>query len=740
MLRILRQPILLITLALALLSGPAVADEADDQYAVAAGHYADERWELAVREFAVFADNFPADERRQEAAFYRAEALVQLGRFAQARAGFQAILGGDPGGRFVRRALFRGGESAYMSGQTAKAKTDLERFAAQYPEDELVAYALAYLGDIGLRQGDAAGAEATFVKALAQFPDGRHAGEYRLGLGRALLEQSRYDEAAKHFVALASNARLGVEAQYRLGLVHRAAKRWDTAAKTLLAAADVASPKDRLLEAVRYHAGDSLLRSGDLSRATEQFDLVLRAALEGRWADDCLAGKLRAASAGGDHTTVDRLAKQFAERFDGSPLRTEVLRLHAASLMASKKYAEAVESLQAALEGTIDAAAVPSCRAQLAICLARVGRLDEAKTTYTTFLQEHAQHDLVLPTTKQLAEAAYAVGDQEWSSELFAKLAADGQVRETVAGGLSGLAWSQLKAEELDRSAATFDQILNDHPDDPRAAEAALVRGQILERQGKHDPALLMYHLVVDKHAESPHLAAALMAGARLHDRLQQNKAALELYEQLVEEHPGFEQIDAAIYGRAWVLVELKKQVGADEQFERLHKEFPSSEHWSDATYRLAESAAGAKRYERASELLSVLLEARKDQTAAAPRIAARALYLQGHMAVERERWADVEPPMQRLVSEYPDSSLALAATFWIAEAAFRRGEMVGAAELFVAVADQARGHDETWLGMIPLRRAQVLAHQKNGARRLQSPRELKRHIRRSTSCTKPTT
>ena len=712
MLRNLWQPFLLVTLALALLPGRALADAADDQYAVAAGHYAGERWELAVAEFTAFGDNFPADGRRQAATFYQAEALVQLGQYARARTAFQGILSGDASGSFARRALFRSGESAYMSSQTAEAKIDLERFADQYPNDDLVAIALAYLGDIGLKQGDAAGAEATFARALAQFSDGPRAGEYRLGLGRALLEQNRYDEAAVHFAALAGNAELGVEAQYWLGLVHRAAQRWDAAAKTLLAAADAASPKDRLLDAIRFHAGDSLLRSGDAPRATEQFDLVLKGSPEGRWADDCLAGNLRAASSSNDHAAVDRLATEFAERFNDSPLNPEVGFLHGSSLMASEKFAEAIAPLEVALKGPIDSAALPSCRAQLAICLARLGRLDEAKATYAAFLREHADHELVLPTTKHLAEAAYAAGDQEWSSGLFSKIADEGEATKTVAGGLSGLAWSQLKSEDLDRSAATFEQILNDHPGDPRAAEAALVRGQILERQGKHDPALVMYHLVIDKHGDSPHLAAALMAAARLHDRLQQNKSALGFYEQLIEQHPDFAQLDSAIYGQAWVLVELKRRDEADRQFERLHGEFPTSEHWADATYLLAESAAGADRHERAEELLSTLLIMKKDQPVVAPRIAARALYLQGHMAVERKKWTDVAAPMGQLVTDYPDSSMCLAANFWIAEAAFRLGEMTEAAELLVAVAEQARGHDEPWLGMISLRRAQVLAHQ----------------------------
>ena len=733
MVRTLRQSLLLGTFALVLLPGRLLADGGDDQYAVAAGHYAQKRWELAVAEFSDFQSNYPLHTRATEAAFYRGESLVQLGRTQEARAEFQSILARDPGGRFARQALFRNGESAYLSGQLAEAKIDLEQFQAQYSGDPLIAYSLAYVGDIALKQGDPATAEAIFNQALRQFPNSPRSAQYHLGLGRALLEQNRFDEAIEQLTSLAGNAEVGLESQYWLGLAHRATKHWDAAAKTLLAAAGAAGPKDRLLPAIRFHAGDSLLQAGDPQKATEQFDLVLCEAPESRWADDCLAGKLRAASATKDHQAVDRLAMEFAERFGASPLKTEVLLLRVSALMASGKFAGAVAPLEAALAGPIDAVSLPACRAQLAICYTRLRRRDQAKAMLETLLQEHVGHELIMPTIRHLAEAAYAVGEHGWSSTLFAKLVAEGNQPSEVARGLSGLAWSQLKAQALDRAAATFDRLIREHPDDPHAAEAALVRGQIFEQQGKHDPALAMYHRVIDQRAVTAQLPAALLAAARLHDRLHQDDQARTLYEQLVQNHADFEQLDAAIYGWAWVLRELAKQNEAERQFQRLHDEFRMSKHWAEATYLLAQRAAGAERYDRAEELLALLLAASEQgaseqgeqNSSVPPEIVARALYLLGHMAIRREAWAEAEPPMQRLIAEFPDSPLSMAANFWTAEATFRRGEMERAAELFGALADRSRGHEPSWLAMVSLRQGQVLAHQRRWTEALEMARRI---------------
>ena len=52
------------------------ADVADDQYAVAAGHYAQQRWTLAAEEFRTFLQRYPHHARAGPSVFYLAEALL----------------------------------------------------------------------------------------------------------------------------------------------------------------------------------------------------------------------------------------------------------------------------------------------------------------------------------------------------------------------------------------------------------------------------------------------------------------------------------------------------------------------------------------------------------------------------------------------------------------------------------------------------------------------------------------
>ena len=107
---------------------------------------------------------------------------------------------------------------------------------------------------------------------------------------------------------------------------------------------------------------------------------------------------------------------------------------------------------------------------------------------------------MIAPTTELLAEAAYDANDAAWSAELSGRLASAGNSAEYEVKGKLGLGWSQFKAGKLSEAAATFDGVLKKNPPATIAAEAALVRGRILEQLGQNEPALAMYDLLIDKY------------------------------------------------------------------------------------------------------------------------------------------------------------------------------------------------------------------------------------------------
>lgn len=840
-------------IAALLCSLPIRADEADDRYAVAAGHYAHKRWQFAAEEFQAFVQKHPGHPKASQAVFFLAEALTQLGKLDEAATLFRDYLTREPTGPFAAPALFRAGEIAYLAGKLDSAKGQLERFLSAHPNHKLSGYVLPYLGDVALTQDDAPSAEGYFRRGLSAFPQGPMQDECRFGLaqslekqgkpeeaerlylalaaktsspladearfhwgalqyaagklddaveafeafestlaespwqatarlgrGWALFKLGRLDEAKSVFASIASDAKFGVEARYWLGLTEKAQKNWQSAAKSLLeTAAD--NPNHKLAAPLRFHAGDCLSLAGQHAAADEQFRQVIASAgSDSPWIDDAMRGRIQVALQTGDHATVDGLAAEFAARFAQSPLATQVQRMLARSLLERKQYqraADVIEPLVAAghegesgledryflslayegldrhqeasdvLAPVVDSATgdlqadaqlaqasalmklqrfdqatvrleaalgkqptgdeAVACLGNLAICYAETDRLDEARKRYAELIEKHPDHELIATTTEQLAEAAYDAGDVAWSNQLFTRLADDRGSAEHRAKGLLGLGWTQFKSGQLEEAARTLDRLLGANPDPPTTAEAAFLRGQILQQLGEADPALAMYDLVIENHREADEHPKALWAAALLRDSLEQDQEAVALYEQLATAYPEFPEIDAVFYNWAWALDDLGRPEESSKLFERLHAEHPKSTYWADATLRLAQRAFEAKDTGRSRQLVAEVLAGKP-----VAQVGENARYLEGQIAAADGRWDDAGKAFEAVVRDYPESSLRKMAEYGIAESMFRRNDHQAAGELLDRIARREEGSREPWLAAVHLRRAQVLCHQ----------------------------
>ena len=830
------------------------ADDAGDQYAVAAGHYARGQWKFAAEEFRTYLDRYPNHDKRAQATFFLAESLMQTGGFEASGRLFRECLATSADSKLARPALFRAGEAAYLAGDLAAAEVELSKFAGKYPDDKLNAYVLTYLGNIAHTNDDLAVAEKQFRQGLArfatsplqddyrfglagvlqkqgkheeaerlylavaaktasnladdsqfhlgalQYADGRHAeaiesfdafehrfngspwlATARLGRGWALVKLERPDEAKAFFRLAASDPKVGTEARCWLGLTEKSQEDWSSAAQTLMEAAE-ADPKSKLVSALRFHAGDALLRDENPEAADRQFVKALAAAGDlDEWVDDAMRGRVQAATRLEDYETLDRVSAEFLRRFGDSTLADDMKRILARSLVERKKFAEAKPLLEAlttdgpgressaddryllslayqgldrrqdalrtlslvldAADGQLKADAQrakasllvtmkrfeeavepleafrgtnPSgpeaveAGAQLAVCYARSGRLDDAKQLHKELIAEHAEQEVVAQAVEQLAEAAYEAGDFSWSGRLFYWLSTEGRPHERELKGLSGLGWSQFKNGKLDEAQQTFNRLLEKDPDEELVAETALVCGQILEKLDRADPALAMFDRVVEQHPTSEQFSEALWAASRLRDELDQDREAASGFEKLIKECPDFPDVDAVLYHWAWALHDLGQSKEAADLFDRLHREHIESGYWADTTFRLAQTAFKDADYRRARELVDAVL-AKKSNTP----IRENLLYLSGQIAAADQNWDEARRAFEALTADHPKSALRWMAEYGIAESLFRQGDYATAAQRLRSLHKETGGDEQPWLAIVHLRLAQSLAHQK---------------------------
>jgi len=543
----------------------------------------------------------------------------------------------------------------------------------QHPQAAAITYALA---EEKRAAQDFAGAETLYRKLTQTWPTSEFGDNCLQSLIISAYFQKQYAEVntlATEFV------RLYPDSPYR-ELADRAA------ARSLLQMGQFASATPLL---VKLTQANQIRTQNDTTRQ-DRLDLARAHHGQQQYADVLAALKMSAGLPSG----ADPIAPTATEQF-----------LKATSLVVLKRYEEAIPALQSYLMAYPDDEHSPSLRTQLAIVLATNKQWEALADLYPIMAAKQSTDEHYLPTILVLAEQAYAANERKLAGELFADLAREENPANYVAKGNSGLAWCRLEVDGAGDAAERFARVLKDQPDSPLAAEAAFMRARLLSQANDSQGALEMYQLVLTRYADSTYKSQAMLAAAQLLDESQREEPAAELFAQYVKENPQADNLDGVLYRWAWVEVELGRNDQADRLFERLLNEHPDSSYWTDTAYRLAERTAPQD--PATAELwLDRLL-----QKEAPAEIRGHALYLKGQLAADKEQWPQVVGPMQQLLEEQPNSPLRQAASYWIAEAHYRQRKYDQAGLLFDSLAEQTQQSHEPWLAMVPLRRAQVLAH-----------------------------
>jgi TolA-binding protein len=716
----LRTNVVLAALLAALLSSlSARADEAEDQYAVAAGHYAHQRWKFAAEEFQAFVRKYPNHPKASQGVFFLAEALTQLGQMDEAAARFRDYLSREPQGRFAAPALFRAGEVAYLVGKLDQAKPELERFLKTHADDQLNAYVLPYLGDIALSQDDAPSAESYFRRGLSRFPQGKMQDECRYGLARALEKQGKSEEAERFYLAVAgktgspladdaqfrlgalyyasgrfqeavdtlgafestlakspwqatarlgrgwalfklnklaearstfqavtSDAELGVEAQYWLGLTQKAQKEWPAATQTFLDAA-AAHPHHKLTSALRFQAGDCLLSAGQAAAADQQFDLAVAASpSDGQWLDDAMRGKVQAALVAKDFDSLDRRVAQFNARCPGSPLAADVQRMSARSLLERKEYARAaavLEPLVRAGQAESAVSTLPEDRYLLSLAYEGLGRHQEALDVLLPALGS-ATGDL--QADARTAQASLLMQLQRFDEAVgpLEALLTASPAGERASRCLGNLAICYAETGKLDKAKSRYAELVQKHPGDEligptteQVAEAAYDAGDVAwadqlfaslankgqstrdrnqglsglawsqYKSGRLKEAADTFDRLLKADPDPPLAADAALTRGRILQQLGESDPALAMYDLVIDRYRQADQFPEALWAAALLRDTLEQDQEAASLYEQLATGFPKFPQIDAVLYNWAWTQEDLGREKESSELFDRL-------------------------------------------------------------------------------------------------------------------------------------
>lgn len=723
--------------------------EAEARFRIGEGAYFRGQYDIAQQELVQFRESHPRDAHNQYALVYLGEMALSDGDAVEAQRLFSQVLADHADGEMVYDSRFGLAKSLEKLGHTVvamshykelarqqkhaladnaqlrlaiiefkRSKFDrveqlLHSFETKYPESDVRTNVLYWLGlnRRALRRWNEAG--EMLSSAVSSDPRHELAPAMHYFAGDAYLRTEKTDEALAHFKSVLEH---WPESEYTddalLAQMRIALKLHDHTHVMALGEQlerDFTSSSGR--EVARDLYARALLKEKQFDRAIDLFQ---------QWiAQD---GKLGNATAWYLYALAQLGAGQWKATLESlghidpattqAPLGSAVDVVRSSALIGLERYSDAIQALRGYLKTNPRGVDTAKCTADLTICLTKTGKSDEAAAVWEKFQEQYPDYGQRLTLTHFLAETAYAQGDRIWAQELFTELAAEENPPEFISKGLAGLAWCQLEANDTASSAQSFERLLKKNADSPLAPEAALMQGRALEREKKWDGALVAYTTVIRNYANSKQMPDALFSAARIHDRLEQDMEADEFLQTLVEQFPNYRHFDAALYTWAWVLLDLERKTQGMEKFQRLHNAYKESDYWGDASYRLAEHCLTNGEYEQARNLSRQI--ANNDVES---QLRAHALYLDGRASVLAEQWFEVGDPLNELVREFPNHSLRIPAEYWIAEALYRSADYEAAEVRYTQLAKRISNNSENWMGIIPLRQAQVLAHQNQWSR-----------------------
>lgn len=350
--------------------------------------------------------------------------------------------------------------------------------------------------------------------------------------------------------------------------------------------------------------------------------------------------------------------------------------------------------------------------AELAICLVENGQWKDAKVEVDR-LREQSSGEAIFETTLAfVAEKSYSAGKVEFAERWFALMIEDGMEPETIARGLSGLAWLKMKSEETEEANRIFERLLTEFPDSKFGLEAALARGKYCEDNLEFEEASKIYDLVIREHSES---SMGDLARLRKAYALQQIgtianlEEAESLLEHCLQSEQGASEHDEALYLLAWILVDLERVDEGQAAFEEIANEHPSSKYWSDSAYRVALSCFKKREFDSAQKLVSKLVVADQIQD----ELLSKVMSLYAELTLNEGDWVSFTKSIRLVESELKkagDKPVAYAKTqYWLAESLYRQKEYEASLKQFDALDSNRQPIQSSLQPWVVLRRAQCL-------------------------------
>ncbi len=655
----------------------------------------------------------PAQPLAPQAADALGASLLARGKAAEALEALDQAAGKLAASPLAPTLRFHAAEVARSLGRLDDARGRFLKVVEDDPKGPSAADALLRAASLTLDAKDAEAARRLVAPFAKRFPDSPLRADARLVEGRAALALGRPKDAIEILnAALAEDKPSPAVAQtayYYLGLAYQKAGQPDKAAEVLAKLAQAPAP---VASDAQYLLGQTDFDAGRFEQAIPPLEKYLHDKPRGEVADHALARIAQAQAALDRPDEALAALSKLAEGFPKSPTLPPTRLRIAEALLTAKQYDRAADLFRLAAEAD-DPARKARARSGLGWSLLRGGHAEEAAAAFGTLLDEAPDGPLAAEAAlargwafdraKQpdKALAAYALTVEKYpkspqagpaalararlqveakkpedASKTFALIAQDyattaGEPLDVV---LSEWGWSLIDAGKPSEADATFDRLLKEFPDSPRAADARYNLAVSAFASKEFDRVLdLLKPLVAEgSTARAPLVRSALNLLGRAQSERSDWPAASATFARLIAEDADGTYRREARFWKAEVAFKSGDAKSAEAEFAALAAEAPQ-----ESDFKGLAATAGARRVQCLAQLgrweeTIAAADAFRSSDLDAP-LAPEVEYARGRACQGLARFDDARTSFDRVIAARRSSELAARAQLMKGETYFHQ-------------------------------------------------------------------
>ncbi len=532
---------------------------------------------------------FPQSAQNASVRYYRAEALAAMGKYADAVAGFAAVIDGAATEALAVSARLGLAGAALEINEPGQAEQQLTVLLQTEGADQVTAQAHRLRGEARLALSRFVEAAEDFSHAASRQADGAEQSKQRQAY--CLYRAERFQAAADAYDDLASTwPKSALAADARL-----------SAAKCLIALGEYAAAADRLSalwqespSADNVPAAHWLVRAliADKQRlrfAEQVVEAALATDLDDAWRSELMQSRVdlsdtQAALAvdAGDFAAAAKQLRQLLAEFprDG---RTPAWKLRLASCLAKQQEWQQVVALLTPLLPALEGEQAGVAAFQLALAQEKLGAMEASVQTLSSLLQQSPPRAVLVKALYERGRRLALLGRLESSNQDFRRILQDHADDSLAPLARWGLGANQYTSAEFGAAIATLGPVAD--------GESSVLRGQAryLLANASLEESRFAEALDYTEGAKAPAAEIAYLRGVCL-ARLNRPLDALSELEACLASAEADGIAGRAWYEIAWIHRAADRTGDADHAFLKIVQLYPKSDFAPEANYRLGEA------------------------------------------------------------------------------------------------------------------------------------------------------